>query len=226
MQTSRGKIKVLNLYAGIGGNRKLWTDVDVTAVEYDEKIAAYYQKLFPNDTVIVADAHQYLLDHFAEFDFIWSSPPCPTHSKINIANVVTPYKDNTRQMKRGGWIKPRYPKMELYQEIIFLKHFFKGKWVVENVVSYYDPLIPPIKFSGHYFWSNFWFSGDLKFGVKLNDTPKGLAKRKGFDYDSLKGLDRELVTRNAVYPEIGLHILQQAGYKTSHPPIQKQGALL
>jgi len=28
--------KVLNLYAGIGGNRKLWTDVDVTAVEWDE----------------------------------------------------------------------------------------------------------------------------------------------------------------------------------------------
>ena len=29
------KLKVLNLYAGIGGNRKLWTNVDVTAVEYN-----------------------------------------------------------------------------------------------------------------------------------------------------------------------------------------------
>ena len=28
-------MKVLNLYCGIGGNRKLWEDVEVTAVELD-----------------------------------------------------------------------------------------------------------------------------------------------------------------------------------------------
>src|SRR5680860_1285631 len=72
---------VLNLYAGIGGNRKLWTDCDVTAVEWDEETAKVYQDYFPNDKVIVGDAHQYLLDHYKEFDFIWSSPPCPTHSR-------------------------------------------------------------------------------------------------------------------------------------------------
>ena len=33
-------MKVLNLYAGIGGNRKLWTNCEVTAVELDQKIAA------------------------------------------------------------------------------------------------------------------------------------------------------------------------------------------
>jgi len=57
-------MRILNLYAGIGGNRKLWTDVEVTAVEMNPKIAAIYQDFFPNDKVIVADAHQYLLDHF------------------------------------------------------------------------------------------------------------------------------------------------------------------
>ena len=36
-------MKVLNLYAGIGGNRKLWTDVEVTAIENNESIAAIYQ---------------------------------------------------------------------------------------------------------------------------------------------------------------------------------------
>jgi len=77
-------LKVLNLYAGIGGNRKLWEDVEVTAVEHDEWIAATYQKFFPNDNVVVADAHKYLLEHYKEFDFIWASPPCPTHSKISI----------------------------------------------------------------------------------------------------------------------------------------------
>lgn len=69
-------MKILNLYAGIGGNRKLWGDEhEITAVEYDPKIAEIYQKFFPNDKVIVTDAHQYLLEHFQEFDFIWSSPP-------------------------------------------------------------------------------------------------------------------------------------------------------
>lgn len=204
-------MKILNLYAGIGGNRKLWgDDHEITAVEYEPKIAAKYQEFFPQDKVVVADAHKYLLEHFGEFDFIWSSPPCPTHSRINIANVLSPYKDNTAQLKRGGGIDPRYPDMALYQEIIFLKHFFKGKWVVENVIAYYEPLIRPIEFAGHWFWASFAFPNNTKFGVKLNDTPKGLAQRKGFDYDSLTGLDRELVTRNAVYPQIGKHLLDYA----------------
>lgn len=64
-------MKILNLYAGIGGNRKLWgEDNEVTAIEYDENIAKIYQENFPNDKVIVTDAHEYLLEHFREFDFI------------------------------------------------------------------------------------------------------------------------------------------------------------
>ena len=78
-------MKVLNLYAGIGGNRKLWKDVDVTAVELNPEIAKIYQDFFPQDKVIVADAHQYLLEHFEEYDFIWSSPPCPSHSRVRKA---------------------------------------------------------------------------------------------------------------------------------------------
>ena len=74
-------MKVLNLYACLGGNRFLWEDFEVTAVELDPELARMYQERFPNDKVIVADAHQYLLDHYKEFDFIWSSPPCPTHSR-------------------------------------------------------------------------------------------------------------------------------------------------
>ena len=115
-------MRVLNLYAGIGGNRKLWTDVEVTAVELNPNIAKIYQDFFPEDKVIVADAHQYLLENFKEFDFIWSSPPCPTHSRFNnISNL------------RGGC---KYPDMKLYEEIIYLKHWFKGKYCIENVISY------------------------------------------------------------------------------------------
>ena len=139
------KIKVLNLYAGIGGNRKLWPNdkVEVTAVENVPEIAKIYQDFFPMDKVIVCDAHQFLLEHFEEYDFIWSSPPCPTHSRI-----VTLLKN-----KKKYDIK--YPDMKLYQEILLLTHFFKGKWVVENVISYYNPLINPQKDGRHYYWANF-----------------------------------------------------------------------
>lgn len=134
-------MKILNLYAGIGGNRKLWENVSVTAIEYDAKIAEIYKDLYPNDEVIVTDAHEYLLQHYSEFDFIWASPPCPTHSVTN------------HFLNAQGVV--RYPDMALYQEIIFLQHFFAGKYVVENVKSYYEPLIKPQVSGRHYFWANF-----------------------------------------------------------------------
>ena len=127
------KYKILNLYACLGGNRYKWDEVadnlEITAVELDPEAARLYKERFPKDEVIVADAHQYLLDHYKEFDFIWSSPPCPTHSRIQIS-----------QYTRETW-KPQYPDMKLYQEIIFLETFYKGKYCVENVIPYYEPLI-------------------------------------------------------------------------------------
>ena len=105
----------------------MWTNVEVTAVENDPEIAAIYKANFPNDTVIVGDAHQYLLDHYKEFDFVWSSFPCTTHTRMNVNfNLV------------------RYPDLGLYQEIIFLNHFFKGKFTVENVIPYYTLNIPDL----------------------------------------------------------------------------------
>src|SRR3972149_1841834 len=135
-------MKILNLYAGIGGNRKLWgNEHEVTAVEINQEIAKIYQDFFPNDKVIVTDAHQYLLEHYKEFDFIWSSPPCPTHSITN------------NFLNAQGVI--RYPDMSLWQEIIFLKHFCKTIYVIENVKSYYTPFLNPQISGRHYFWANF-----------------------------------------------------------------------
>lgn len=144
-------MKILNLYACLGGNRYKWNevkeDIEVTAVEYDPEIAKLYQERFPNDTVVVADAHQYLLDHYKEFDFIWASPPCPTHSRL-----VTSNKNK---------IKMKYPEMSLYQEIIFLDNFFDGKYCVENVIPYYEPLIPAQKRGRHLYWTNFKLPQDI-----------------------------------------------------------------
>ena len=150
-------MKILNLYACLGGNRYKWdevADVEVTAVEWDEELAKLYQERFPNDKVIVADAHQYLLDHYKYFDFIWSSPPCPTHSRAR------------------GWntkVKTVYPDMKLYEEILLLETIskgkdarFKGKYVVENVIPYYEPLIPANKRGRHLYWTNFLLPNVLK----------------------------------------------------------------
>ena len=144
-------MKVLNLYACLGGNRLLWDNCEVTAVELDEELARLYQERFPNDTVIVADAHQYLLDHYQEFDFIWSSPPCPTHSRMRLTNTG----DGERKSKAT------YADMKLYQEIILLKYFFKGKYCIENVIPFYEPLIPAKKRGRHLYWTNFNLPNDL-----------------------------------------------------------------
>jgi len=196
-------VKVLNLYAGIGGNRKLWENVDVTAVELDPKIAEIYQDFFPNDKVIVADAHQYLLDHFKEFDFIWSSPPCPSHSRMRFGLGVG-----------RGISKPVYPDMTLYQQILLLKHHCENKWLVENVKPYYKPLIiPTFDMYRHFFWCNFMMSAyktdSLGTCVVLGER-EFLQDEFGFDLSPYTGIDKRKALRNCVVPELGLHIFTSA----------------
>jgi len=191
---------VLNLYAGIGGNRKLWEDVEVTAVEIVPEIAEIYQDLFPDDKVIVCDAHQYLLEHYKDFDFIWASPPCPTHS---ITNHFLKAKDVIR-----------YPDMKLYQEIIFLDTFFYGLYCVENVVSYYKPMIRPTRIDRHYFWSNFYINElEINKETALEDQNiNSLQDLHGFNLEKYKipSYDKRRILRNCVYPPLGKHILDCA----------------
>lgn len=154
---NKEKIKVLNLYAGIGGNRKLWSNVKVVAVEWNKKIARIYKDNFPDDEVVVGDAHQFLLENFEEFDFIWSSPPCKTHSDIR------------RMGAKAKMYSPVYPDMKLYEEIIFLKHFCDCKWVVENVNPYYEPLIKPQQSGRHAFWANFMITNIKMPPLKIRE---------------------------------------------------------
>lgn len=199
-------MKVLNLYAGLGGNRKLWDGVEVTAVELDERIARVYQRLHPSDEVVVGDAHQYLLDNSERFDFIWSSPPCQTHSRMAKAT-------------RHKHLR-RYPDMSLYQEILHLQHFFKGKWVVENVVPYYAPLIEGKRIGRHMYWSNF------DVGSYEEPMPKDFinlanvaGKKKLMDWLGIHYEENiyyggnhcpAQILRNCVHPNEGLSILRQA----------------
>lgn len=194
-------IKVLNLYAGIGGNRQLWRDVVVDAVERDEGIASIYKDFFPDDQIIVADAHEYLLEHYWEYDFIWSSPPCPSHSQ---------YRYNVGVLAKG--YKPLYPDMKLYEEIIFLRHYFSGKWVVENTISYYEPLIKPQKISRHYLWSNFYIEPIEIETTKIRRSNKIRDLEEFFDISisKYKVSNKRQVLRNCVNPILGKHILECA----------------
>ena len=201
-------MKVLNLYACLGGNRYKWTDCEVTAVELDPELARMYKERFPNDTVIVADAHQYLLDHFKEFDFIWSSPPCPTHSRARYWNSSN-YDTTTEAV---------YPDMKLYQEILFLQHYYKtGKYVVENVIPFYEPLIPAQKRGRHLYWSNFVIPNNIGrddiSGVvsQAKNELQKLCKIHEIDISSYKGEQSMIkIARNLVDYEAGLTIFNTA----------------
>lgn len=210
------EIEVLNSYGGIGGNRKHWEGCRVTTIELDPKIAAIYSKMYPEDTVIIADAHQYLLEHYQEFDFIWSSPPCQSHSKMDIAN----YRN-----------KPRYPDMRLHEETIFLKTYFKGKYVVENVRAYYGDILNPKRVGRHNFWTNFEFEAedvprpkDFINTNTLSDKGK-LMEWLGIHYDGnvyYNGNHCPLqVLRNCVHPLLGEQIYKVAMDLIQNPKGQK-----
>ena len=197
-------MKILNLYACLGGNRYKWdevTDIEVTAVELDQELARLYQERFPNDKVIVADSHQYLLDHYKEFDFIWSSPPCPTHSRLVQSNK--------------NKIKMKYPDMKLYEEILFLKHLYNGKFVIENVIPYYEPLIPAQKRHRHLYWTNFNLPNiltnrEVRISTGTNEV-QNLCKFHDFDFYKYKGKQpTNKIARNLVDYEAGRTILETA----------------
>jgi len=194
-------MKILNLYSGIGGNRKLWGDNhDITAVEWDYSKVEVYNKLFPNDKTVAGNAHSYLIENYTNYDFIWSSPPCPSHSKINNAG--------TRERE--------YPDMRLYEEIIFLDKWFDGKFCVENVVPYYKPLIQAQQINRHLFWCNFKLGKpdiEEKAQIKYDNDIATLANAYGYDLDIIKEskiTNKRKALRNCVEPEIGKYILGRA----------------
>ena len=217
------KTKVLNLYAGIGGNRKLWTDVDVTAVEWDEEKAEIYRDYFPDDKVVVADAHEYLTDSLFEqdWDYIWASPPCPTHSQMEQIN------------HRNASL--RYPDMKLYQELIILEKYAGQEgydYTVENVISYYEPLYEPQTRARHYLWANFTipkFDGEV-LGISGNWKDENWAsfnydrheEKTGFDlseYDLPKHKKSKML-KNCVDPQLGKHVFESRTTQDTLPGVE------
>jgi len=197
------KYKILNLYSGIGGNRKLWNNeiFEITAVEYDKATANVYSEYFPNDIMVIGDAHEYLLKNYMNFDFIWSSPPCPSHSDIRRCGV------------HAGQYEALYPNMELYQEIILLQNFHKShtKFVIENVVPYYQPLIiPSKKLHRHLYWANFPIGNFEVSNSRKHSDITGHGEVYGFNIKNSEISDKRKALRNMVDPDLGLYILNCA----------------
>lgn len=199
-------MKILNLFAGLGGNRTLWKDDhQITAIESNEQIASVYKKRFPRDFIWTCDAYEYLETNFRSFDFIWASPPCPTHTRLN---TTLNYLGQTVHL----------PELRLYSIIIFLQQWFEGKYCVENVIPYYEALIKPSVLLGrHYFWTNFPLPKKEFSRIVPHEkaSPKKLMVEYRIDPDLFEGMTfrsdafRQIL-RNCVNPEIGEYILQCA----------------
>ena len=110
----------------------------------------------------------------------------------------------------------KYPDMKLYQEIIFLDAFYNGKYVVENVVPYYEPLIPAKKRGRHLYWTNFNLPANIneRKNPDLSRTTqvvKALSKYHDYDFTKYNGKQsRRKMARNLVDYEAGKTILETA----------------
>ena len=201
-------MRYLNLESGLGGNVNLIDDSEheIVNIELDPKIYEVHKFRKPNQTHILGDSSEYLIKNYKSFDFIWTSPPCQTHSKMNKAT-----RHNTI----------RFVDPMLHQRIIFLKHWFKGKYIVENVIPYYEPYPGYTKIGRHLFWSNF----EIK-AFELPEQPKGFitmastaAKKEMMDWLGIH-YEKNIyygnnhcpvqILRNCVHPLIGKKIFDQS----------------
>ena len=190
-------MKILNLYAGLGGNRRSWTDCEVTAVEIHPKVASAYQELYPEDRVCVNDAIKVLEDAHSRYDFIWASPPCITHSRARMFH------------------DPKVPDMTVYGLVQFLNKYVTKPWCVENVVSWYKPLYNPAQRGRHYLWTNFYLpefnvreEASNHLSWKQLEVYHGLRLPK--DVEDLKDIEKRQLLRNLVDPYIGLAVYEEA----------------
>tara|TARA_B100000925_G_scaffold70372_1_gene48783 strand:+ start:2323 stop:3009 length:687 start_codon:yes stop_codon:yes gene_type:complete len=204
-------LRILNLYAGIGGNAILWRKVAqenglniiIDHVEINQDLCNELKRLFPYDNVFNIDAHDYLEllareNRLNKYDIIWSSPPCQTHSRMN--------RINSKKYHKSSYIDP-----SLYQEIILLKYNFDGIYFVENVKPYYGVIFDGVEIGRHVIWSNidvndisFRYNKKL-FDLSIEQLQKeyGIKLSKNIYLEYPKGHDPKQVYRNAVHPKLG-----------------------
>ena len=106
--------------------------------------------------------------------------------------------------------------MKLYEEIIFLDTYYKGKYVVENVIPYYEPLIPAKKRNRHLYWTNFNLPNIISTRKnpdlsRTKNTVKALSVFHDYDFTKYNGKQsKRKIARNLVDYEAGKTILDTA----------------
>ena len=120
--------------------------------------------------------------------------------------------------------------LNLDQEIIFLDTFFKGKYCIENVKPYYEPLIPAKQRDRHLYWTNFNIPNVLSNrkapNMNMNTKSKGLIE-KFLDFHDIKDLvvnykgkqSKGKIARNLVDYEAGKTIFETM--LSLRPPLTK-----
>ncbi len=184
LRISKTNRKVLNLYAGVGGNRELWENVEVDAVDNNLERISIYEDNFPKDGVFLKDVNDYLDDvDLNKYHFIWASPPCQTHS------IMMRFQDYNHSPDLNS----------LYGLMIDLKqkYDYQGKWAIENVTPRYGLIYGtafpiPVKLGRHYIWAN--------YPIESKDFPS----------DDVKNMQKGGIERIRMNPNIGLYVFKQA----------------
>lgn len=206
-------MRILNLYAGLGGNRKSWTQHEITAVEIVPEIAEIYQELFPYDQVIIADVLQFVrVEDLGSYDFIWASPSCKTHSCAT-----------TKKFRSVPDLT------SIYGLMIFLDYQCETPYVIENVQPWYKvPLFwrPNFKIDRHLFWTNFTIpvpkkrivdsriSKDMKIhkrdrSIIMRGSLEEIALYHNFDLSLISNINnKETMLKNMTHWRIGEYILK------------------
>lgn len=192
-------VKILNLFAGIGGNRKAWSNHEIISVEINQDLARVYHQFYPEDLIIVDDVYKFLKrNELNKFDFIWASPPCTTHTCMTGAN------------------KRLVPDVTgIYGLKLYFDSVYQNAYVIENTQPWYQPLIQPsVKLDRHYFWSNFFIPCG-NFAPRREKKYTSLTNPELLKFHNIpnfrlydKTLRKEVILRNCCHYSIGEHILE------------------
>ena len=104
--------------------------------------------------------------------------------------------------------------MKLYEEVIFLQHYYKGKFCIENVIPFYEPLVPAHKRHRHLYWTNFNLPNKLSERknpdlARTRNVVKQLSKFHDYDFSKYKGKQSvRKMARNLVDYEAGRTIFE------------------
>ena len=94
--------------------------------------------------------------------------------------------------------------MKLYEEIILLKYWFAGSYVIENTIPYYQPIYDGKIIAKHIWWSNFEIR-DYKMTSRghRGGTVESLQKIKQINISKYDLKNKRQILRNCVEPNLG-----------------------